>query len=162
MPDRADPPLHICFVCTGNICRSPMGQNIFRQAIADAGLADRVRVDSCGTGPWHVGQPADRRARIELADSGYPIDHIAAQAGPQHLSADLLIAMDWGHLRHLAIMGADDDRVRLLRSFDPDARHYLDVDDPYNGDQDDFARVRQEIEAAVPGLLRWTVDKLDE
>lgn len=161
MPDeQPDTRLYLTFVCTGNICRSPMGQNIFRKAIADAGLADRVRIDSCGTGNWHVGHPADPRARAELLAAGYSDEHVAAQIGPAHLEADLAIAMDWGHERQLKMFGIER-RTRLLRSFDPDAGHYLDVDDPYHGGPEEFRRVRLEVEAAVPGLLDWVRARLD-
>jgi protein-tyrosine phosphatase len=146
-------PLHVTFVCTGNICRSPMGQNIFRRALDDAGLADRVRVTSCGTGGWHVGDPADIRARTELTSAGYDDEHTAAQIGPEHLDADLFLAMDHGHLRALHEQGVGN-RSELLRSFDPDADDQ-DVADPYYGSDDDFRTVREQIEAAMPGLLDW-------
>ncbi|MDI5980588.1 protein tyrosine phosphatase, partial [Amycolatopsis magusensis] len=51
--------LHVSFVCSGNICRSPMAALVFREQLRRAGLADRVRVSSAGIGPWHVGEPAD-------------------------------------------------------------------------------------------------------
>ena len=106
--------LHVCFVCTGNICRSPMAQNIFRSAIDDAGLSDRVRVTSRGTSSWHVGEPADNRARTELLAHGYSDAHTAAHLAPDDFDADLLVAMDSGHAKDLERkrLGA---RVRLLR-----------------------------------------------
>lgn len=146
-------PLHVTFVCTGNICRSPMGQNIFRRALEDAGLDGQVRVTSCGTGGWHVGDAADVRARTELKSAGYDDEHVAAQLGPDHLGADLLIAMDGGHLAALRDAGVAD-RSALLRSFDPDADSG-DVADPYYGSDDDFRIVREQVEAAMPGLLDW-------
>ncbi|MFT3661910.1 MAG: low molecular weight protein-tyrosine-phosphatase [Gordonia sp. (in: high G+C Gram-positive bacteria)] len=145
--------LHICFVCSGNICRSPMAERILTRVIAEAGLADRVRVSSAGIGGWHVGEPADNRARTELLANGYSDDHVAAQLGPGHLSADLLIALDSGHARDLQRKRLGE-RVRLLRSFDP-AATTADVPDPYYGGPADFVVVREQIEAAVPGLLAW-------
>lgn len=153
--------LHVCFVCTGNICRSPMAQNIFRAAIDDAGLAGRVRVTSCATGGWHVGEPADNRARTELLAHGYSDAHVAAQLSPGDFDADLLVAMDAGHVKELERKRLGD-KVRLLRSFDPDAGDDLDVNDPYYGTGDDFALTRQQIEAAVPGLLAWVYASLDD
>lgn len=153
--------LHICFVCTGNICRSPMAQNIFRAALADAGLTDRVRVDSCGTSGFHTGEPADNRARTELLAHGYSDAHVASQLSPEHFRADLIVAADRGHVRDLERKRLGD-RVRLLRSFDPGADpDDLDLNDPYYGTPDDFAATRVQIEAAVPGLLAWVHASLD-
>ncbi len=145
---------HVTFVCTGNICRSPMAQNIVRHAVADAGLA--ARIDSCGTGPWHAGDPADRRARAALRTAGYDDAHIAAQVSPAHLSADLVVALDTGHARDLRRLGAGD-RTRLLRSFDPTADG-PDVADPYYGDDSGFELVRTQIEAAAPGIVAWIAE----
>ncbi|MGJ0120774.1 low molecular weight protein-tyrosine-phosphatase [Williamsia sp. MIQD14] len=161
MSDR----LHVTFVCTGNICRSPMAQSIVTHAVESAGLSDRVRIDSCGTGSWHVGEPADDRARAELRRNGYSDDHAAAVLGAQHSTADLLVALDRGHLDALRRKRLGD-RARLLRSFDPHVDPDraggadLDVADPYYGDQSDFTRVREQIEAAVPGLLDWMREQL--
>ncbi|WP_236995136.1 low molecular weight protein-tyrosine-phosphatase [Gordonia phthalatica] len=130
-----------------------MAESIFASAIDDAGLSDRVRVTSAGTGGWHVGEPADNRARTELLAHGYSDRHVAAQLTPDHLSADLLVAADTGHVAELERKRLGD-RVRLLRSFDPNADG-TDVPDPFYGGQADFTLVREQIEAAVPGLLAW-------
>ncbi|MCP2259707.1 protein-tyrosine phosphatase [Streptoalloteichus tenebrarius] len=151
--------MHICFVCTGNICRSPMAALVFGAHLERAGLADRVRVTSAGTGSWHVGEPADPRTAKVLADHGYPTEHVAAQVGADHLDADLLVAMDAGHDRALRRLVDDHDRVRLLRSFDPAAAD-LDVPDPYYGGRQGFADVLAMVEAAVPGLLGWVRARL--
>ncbi|WP_260839987.1 MULTISPECIES: low molecular weight protein-tyrosine-phosphatase [Gordonia] len=158
----SDDDLHICFVCTGNICRSAMAQNIFRAALLNAGLNHRVRVSSCGTSGFHTGEPADNRARTELLAHGYPDDHVAAQLSPEHFDADLFVAADHGHVRDLERKRLGD-RVRLLRSFDPTADPAdLDLSDPYYGTPADFADTRAQIEAAIPGLIDWTTTALDE
>lgn len=59
-------PVEIVFVCTGNICRSPMAEVIAKAKAEEAGLEDNVIFSSCGMGNWHVGQPADKRALAEL------------------------------------------------------------------------------------------------
>ncbi|WP_308316877.1 arsenate reductase/protein-tyrosine-phosphatase family protein [Tomitella gaofuii] len=146
--------VHVTFVCTGNICRSPMAEQIVREHLRRAGLADAVHVTSAGTGDWHVGDPADPRARHELRAHGYGVDHAAAQVGPAHLSADLMVALDSGHRRALLGAGAAPSRVRMLRSFDPHATG-TDVADPYYGADDGFATVRRQIEAAAPGIVDW-------
>ncbi|MGV9411679.1 low molecular weight protein-tyrosine-phosphatase [Nocardia sp. NPDC003693] len=146
--------LHVSMICTGNICRSPMAEKIFAAHLERAGLGDRVRVSSAGTGSWHVGDDADYRTTDELRAHGYPVGHVAAVIGADHLDADLLIALDTGHERALAHLGVPAERRRLLRSFDPGADG-PDVPDPYYGDRSDFELVREQIEAAVPGLLDW-------
>jgi protein-tyrosine phosphatase len=148
----------VAFVCTGNICRSPMAALVFREWLSREGLSSSVTVSSAGTGGWHVGDPADPRALKTLADNGYPTDHVAAQVGAEHLDADLLIALDSGHARSLRRM-AGPDRVRLLRSFDPDADG-VDVPDPYYGDDSGFSEVLAMIEAAMPGLVAWVREQL--
>ncbi|RDI65170.1 low molecular weight protein-tyrosine-phosphatase [Nocardia pseudobrasiliensis] len=151
--------LHVSFICTGNICRSPMAEKIFAAHLERAGLADRVRVSSAGTTSWHVGSDADPRTTAVLRRHGYPIGHIAALVGSDHLDADLLVGLDGKHDRYLARLGVPVERRRLLRSFDPRADG-PDVPDPYYGDDPEFELVRGQIEAAVPGLLDWVREQL--
>lgn len=137
-----------------------MAANMFAAHLYRAGLADRVRVTSAGTGSWHVGDPADPRTEATLRRAGYATEHIAATFGDEHRDADLIVALDTGHDRELAHRGVPSERRRLLRSFDPDADG-ADVPDPYYGDQAGFDLVRDQIEAAVPGLLDWVRAALD-
>jgi len=152
--------LSIVFVCTGNICRSPMAAVVFAEALRQEGLAHRVQVSSAGTGSWHIGEPADPRAAAALRRAGYACDHVAQQLSPRHLSADLLVALDQGHLGTLRRMIAEPDRVVLLRSFDPAAGRRLDVPDPYYGGRHGFDEVLSMVRAAVPGLLAWVRQRL--
>ncbi|PRX44167.1 protein-tyrosine phosphatase [Prauserella shujinwangii] len=132
-----------------------MAAVVLREHLRRAGLADQVRVTSAGTGPWHVGEPADPRATRTLESHGYAVAHVAAQVGAEHLDADLLLAADRGHAKALRRLVGDGDRVRLLRSFDPAAPEGAEVPDPYYGDGDGFADVLAMIERAVPGILDW-------
>ncbi|TCP48638.1 protein-tyrosine phosphatase [Tamaricihabitans halophyticus] len=132
-----------------------MGALIFTEHARRAGLDAEVRVTSCGIGPWHVGEPADRRAAKELAEHGYPTEHVAAQLDRAHLDADLLLAMDSGHYATLLREVDDPERVRMLRSFDPDSAPDAEVPDPYYGGASGFTDVLRMIEAAMPGLLDW-------
>jgi protein-tyrosine phosphatase len=153
-------PLHVTFVCTGNICRSVMAEKMFADQVRRRGLGDAVRVTSAGTGNWHVGESADARAARVLRAHGYPTDHRAAQVGADHLAADLVVALDRNHARMLRDLGVDDDRLRMLRSFDPrTAAHTPDVDDPYYGEAQDFERVFEVIDAALPGLHAWVDER---
>ena len=154
MPDPRES-LSVTFVCTGNICRSPIAEKVFVRELERAGLADRVRVTSAGIGSWHVGGPADERAAAVLRAHGYPDAHVARQVDAELLTADLLVALDDGHRRALRRAVPEPERLRLLRSFDPAAPPGAEVPDPYYGADDGFAEVLGMIEAAMPGLVEW-------
>ncbi|GCB47750.1 low molecular weight protein-tyrosine-phosphatase [Streptomyces sp. NL15-2K] len=147
----------VCFVCTGNICRSPMAESVFRARLQEAGLDGLVEVDSAGTGGWHEGDGADPRTVTVLADNGYDSEHTARQFQASWFSRlDFVIALDVGHLkalRRLAPCEEDAQKVRLLRSYDPAAGADLDVPDPYYGGMDGFEECLEMVEAASDGLL---------
>jgi protein-tyrosine phosphatase len=148
-------PYRVTFVCTGNICRSPMAEHVLRKYVEDEGL-DAI-VDSSGTGGWHVGDTADHRTVRTLQRGGFTSEHEARKfqrAWFDHY--DLIIALDAGHLRELRALARDDrdrDKIKLLRSFDPSAGPDLDVPDPYYSDDEAFDHVMELIERAVPGIL---------
>jgi len=151
--------VHVTFVCSGNICRSPMAEKMFAHQIAERGLSDVVRVTSAGTGGWHAGSGADDRAVRVLAERGYPTGHSAAEVCADHLSADLVVALGRNHFRILTELGVEPGRVAMLRSFDPrSGAHVPDVEDPYYGDRADFVEAFDVIAASLPGLHDW-VDK---
>ena len=166
-PDAAPPTVGVCFVCSGNICRSPIAEVVFRHAIEQAGLCGQVVVDSAGTGDWHIGEGADHRAVTILARHGYDGSaHRARQFDPAWFAErQFVIALDSGHLRTLrswAPSAPARDQVQLLRSFDPAvvARaaasgrpRELDVPDPYYDDLEAFAEVLDMVESASAGLL---------
>ncbi|MDL5156768.1 low molecular weight protein-tyrosine-phosphatase [Actinomycetospora termitidis] len=147
--------LRVVTVCSGNICRSPMAEKVLRSALAAAGLADRVEVTSVGIGPWHAGEPMDRRAAATLSRHGYATDHVARQVSDDVLGADLLLAATVDHARDLIRAGAEPTTVRLLRSFDPAAPEGAEVPDPYYGGDEGFDEVLAMIEAATPGVVAW-------
>ncbi|MFD8301839.1 low molecular weight protein-tyrosine-phosphatase [Streptomyces sp. NPDC059690] len=147
----------VCFVCTGNICRSPMAESVFRARVREAGFDGLVEVDSAGTGGWHEGDGADPRTVSVLRENGYDGAHVARQFQPSWFSRlDLVIALDAGHLRalrRLAPTPEDAAKVRLLRSYDPAAGDDLDVPDPYYGGMEGFEECLEMVEAASEGLL---------
>ncbi|MGW7238785.1 low molecular weight protein-tyrosine-phosphatase [Streptomyces sp. NPDC054804] len=155
----------VCFVCTGNICRSPMAESVFRARIAEAGLDDRVEVDSAGTGGWHEGDGADPRTVRVLQEHGYDGDHTARQFQASWFARlDLVIALDSGHLkslRRLAPTQQDARKVHMLRSYDPGAADDLDVPDPYYGGLDGFEECLEMVEAASEGLLAAVRDEVE-
>jgi protein-tyrosine phosphatase len=156
-----DRPYCVVFVCTGNICRSPMAEVITRALAASTDLADgttlagHLDVRSAGTGPWHEGEPMHPLAQAALARAGYPDHaHVAHQVASAELgSIDLLVALDRRHQQTLRSLGADPDRLALLRSFDPAAGAAADVPDPYYGDDEVFGDCRDMIAAGCAGLV---------
>ena len=157
-------PYRITVVCLGNICRSPIGEAVLRERILAAGLADRVAVDSAGTGDWHIGHPADPRSRETLLAAGYPgWDHQARQITPNWFAAiDLALAMDeanYADLERLISRSGQETELRMMRSFDPVLAHLaepsagLDVPDPYFGGPEGFVEVLAMVERAADGLL---------
>lgn len=132
-----------------------MAEFVFRAKAEEAGLDRVVQVSSAGTGGWHVGESADKRARAKLKEHGYPTGHVAAEVDQGHLAADLLLAADESHLSFLRRKVSDPSKVRLLREFDPSAPAGAEVPDPYYGEDDGFEDVLGMIERAVPALLDW-------
>ena len=144
----------IALVCLGNICRSPMAHVVLASRVADAGLADRVHLESFGTGDWHVGRPMDRRAAATLTAEGYDATrHRARTFGVREADAfDLVLAMDRANHEDLADLGVDAARLRLFRSFDPDPDG-PDVPDPYYGEDDGFGDVLAIVERTSARLV---------
>jgi len=93
----------ICFVCLGNICRSPTAEGVMRHQVDAAGLADRIAIDSAGTGDWHVGEPPDTRAQAAARIRGYDLSALRARqvSAADFERFDLLLAMDEANLAEL-------------------------------------------------------------
>ena len=183
-PLNHDGPYRICLVCLGNICRSPMAEVALTSELAAAGLADAARVDSAGTGDWHIGHQMDAHARAELGRRGYDGSaHRARQVKPSWLAnRDLILAMDRHNLADLRRMaaraGIGSDRIRLFGEAgglrgrgeaegeaEAEAEGQaegdgLDIPDPYGGDASDFGAVLDLIEAAARHIAAQLTDLL--
>ena len=149
--------LKVCFVCLGNICRSPTAEAVMRHLIAAQGLGDRIAIDSAGTGDWHVGEPRDRRSRSVGEARGIPLTGKAQQfTAADFARYDHVIAMDRANrdeLRRMAPTAAERDKISLLRSYDPSAPPDADVPDPYFGGPRGFEDVFDICERGCKGLL---------
>lgn len=149
----------VLFVCTGNICRSPLAAWLFRHRAEMRGVDNLFCVESCGIGAWHEGEEADPRAAQIAAKHGVRRRHTArALSLPDDLSRfEWLIAMDRTHKRHLIKVGANAGNVYLVRAFDPGLRGVpedeLDVPDPYYGGPEGFQQVYDMLAASCEGLL---------
>ncbi len=154
--------LRVCVVCLGNICRSPMAEAVLQERINDAGLADRVEVESAGTGGWHRGDPPDQRATSALGRRGYLQSSRAQQfRASDHERFHLVLALDTDNLETLRVLAAGAPRdVRLLRSFDPLAPPGAEVPDPYYGGPADFDHALDLIEAAADGVIGHLRERL--
>lgn len=151
-------PFHVIFVCTGNICRSPMAEAVFRDLAEHQGLGPLLVTSSAGTGEWHVGERADVRTLEALERRGYDgSKHRARQFTAESFAEnDLVVALDRTHERILRQWARDDDqkgKITMLLAFDRDADG-LDVPDPYYADTAMFDAVLAMIETATRGLFR--------
>lgn len=153
---NADTGIAVLFVCMGNICRSPTAHGVFRQRVDQAGLADRIRVESAGTHDFHVGRGADRRAREAAARRGYSFDDLRArqvEAGDL-VRFDYVLAMDrenLAHLEHLRRSGAPAT-IGLFLDYTGEFAG-RDVPDPYYGALNGFEEVLDLVEAGSDALL---------
>lgn len=149
----------ILFVCLGNICRSPLAEGVFRHLARERGLDGRLRIDSAGTGAWHVGNPPDPRSTEVAARHGIRLESRARQVESGDAERfDLILAMDRTNLRDLSELfdeGAEErvGRLRLFRDFDPHVAEAADVPDPYYGGPDGFEVVHAMVERTCRALL---------
>jgi len=146
----------VLFVCLGNICRSPTAEAVVRERVIAAGLEAHIRIDSAGTGDWHIGRAPDPRTREAAARRGYQMDTLRArQVSPQDFyEFDVVLAMDNTNLADLQAMQPADVNVTLGRFLDySTAASVKEVPDPYYGGEDGFDRVLDLIEGGADGLL---------
>jgi protein-tyrosine phosphatase len=148
--------IKLCFVCLGNICRSPTAEGVMKHLVQQAGLEARFFIDSAGTGAWHAGERADPRSRAEAKRRGVELTSIARQFLAEDFDTfDYVLAMDRRNHRDLArLLGRPEHerKLHLLRSFDLHA-DAQDVPDPYYGEGDGFAEVFEICEQACRALL---------
>ncbi len=148
--------IKVLFVCTGNICRSPSAEGVFRRMVRNAGLDGQIATDSAGTHDYHVGEAPDPRSVEAARARGIDIDDLRArQVRPRDFDEfDLILAMDRGHAALLNGMAPDHarDRIHLFMDFAPEAPK-REVPDPYYGEGTHFNETLDLIEAASTGLL---------
>lgn len=152
----------ICFVCLGNIVRSPLAENLFLHIAEQESDGQRYDVDSAGTGAWHVGESPDPRMRRVAARHGLRYDGKARQFQKRDFDRfDMILAMDTHNRSDLMNMANNPEhrnKIRLLREFDPLGGGGVSVPDPYYGGIDGFEEVYQVIERSCRGLLNELKD----
>ncbi|CAG7601522.1 low molecular weight protein-tyrosine-phosphatase [Candidatus Vallotia tarda] len=146
----------LLFVCLGNICRSPTAEAVMRTKVRAAGLADKIYLDSAGTGDWYVGASPDPRACRAAISRGYSLDALRVRqvSNNDFIKFDLLLPMDYDNNSELQRYCPSEykHKIRLLMEFA--CHHDTDVvNDPYFGNHKAFERVLDEVEDACDGLL---------
>lgn len=158
----ADPPIRICFVCLGNICRSPTAEGVMKHLVDEAKLGHRFFIDSAGTGAYHVGEKADARSRAEAQRRGVTLTSLARLfTAEDFASFDYIVPMDVKNERdilRLAKTPEERAKVARLRSFDKRASHG-DVPDPYYGGDSGFVDVYDICVAGCTALLAHVRDR---
>lgn len=147
---------NVLFVCTGNICRSPTAEAVFRTLVARAGLAQSIAVDSAGTHDYQIGEPADPRAVVHARQRGYELpERRARQVETEDFGRfEWILAMDMANLTELEALRPHDYRghLGLFLDFAPDSG-MLEIPDPYHGTPRDFERVLDLAEQGAAALL---------
>ena len=147
----------LCFVCLGNIVRSPLAENLFLHLAEQQGVAHKYQADSAGTSSWHIGESPDTRMRRVAARHGLSYSGRARQFQESDLDRfDLVLAMDRNNYAELLRQARSDQqrkKIRLLREFDPLGGPRAEVPDPYYGGLDGFEETYQVVERSCRGLL---------
>lgn len=154
--------VRVCFVCLGNICRSPTAEGVFLAQVEAAGLGDDIAVDSAGTAAYHAGERADPRSRQEAERRGVDLPSISRQFRPSDFRRfEYVLAMDESNLRNLQQLegaAAFGGTLGLFRAFDESAPDGASVPDPYYGGPRGFGEVFEQCERAGAGLLQHIRD----
>lgn len=152
-PDR---PYKVCFVCLGNICRSPTAEGIFRHLVRKEGLHEHFLIDSAGTSGWHTGERANSRSRQVAERRGVVLNSRARQFEAADLEEfDLILAMDEQNYSDIVTLVNGDgqkEKVKMMREFDPNPGDG-NVPDPYYGGMDGFDHVFDVLERSCRQLL---------
>ena len=152
--------IRVLMVCLGNICRSPTAEAMLRKKAREAGLDDRIEVDSAGTADYHVDSPPDRRAIAHGERRGLAMKNLRGrQVGRDDFERfDFILAMDADNLADLQRIRPAGARaeVALLLSYAPGSGT-REVPDPYYGGADGFETVLDLVDAAADGFIAQTL-----
>jgi protein-tyrosine phosphatase len=149
--------MRVLFVCSGNICRSPLAHAVFQELLDRRGVAEHYEIESAGTSAYHVGDSADPRMRRTAHGHGIRIDHAARQVSRSDLDTyELILVMDqqnYDSIMRMASNNVQRARVRLFREFDPKKGSGMEVPDPYYGGAGGFEEVYSIVERTSARLL---------
>jgi protein-tyrosine phosphatase len=162
--------LKILFVCTGNICRSPIAEETFRRAVKSRNLQREIQCDSAATHAYHIGDLPDKRTRQNAEFQGLTLSHKCRKLNGEDFSVfDYVVAMDNYNLENIQSISSRatgirqvEERCFLYRRFDTQTSQLetiLEVPDPYYGQSVDFEEVYQIVNRCAEGFLDWLVEK---
>jgi len=159
-------PFRICFVCLGNICRSPTAEGIFQHLAEERGLGSYFYIDSAGTSAYHIGERANSRSRSVAEENGVKLKSRARQFDAADLEEfDLILAMDssnYQDIRQLDVQNKFAEKIKMMREFDPASKHHDDVPDPYYGGMDGFQDVYDVLYRSSAALLDQLEQRVEE
>ncbi len=153
-PITEEDPYKICFVCLGNICRSPTAEGVFQHLVNDRGLQPYFEIDSAGTSAYHVGEPANSKSREVARQHGVELHSKARRFESFDLDYfDLILAMDRENLSNVKRLSSPDhdNKIGMLRDFDPEGGG--EVPDPYYGGVQGFENVFKIVKRSCKRLL---------
>lgn len=147
--------VHVLMVCLGNICRSPTAHGVLQQRVQAAGLTQRIKVDSAGTGDWHIGRQADERTRKAAAQRGYDLEDLRARQvqAADFDNFDYILAMDETNLRDLQVLSPPEHQHKIRLFMEYADNNQRAVPDPYYGGEEGFQVVLDLVEQATDALL---------
>jgi protein-tyrosine phosphatase len=149
--------MRICFVCEGNIIRSPLAKNMFQHLAEEQGVSEKYQLDSAGTSAYHVGEKPDSRMRKVARERGFEYTGRARQFRQEEVDHfDLILAMDrnnYQRLKSWAGTQTEETKIRLMREFDPQGGGDQDVPDPYYGGLEGFETTFDIVKRSCAGLL---------
>ncbi|MEX0995148.1 MAG: low molecular weight protein-tyrosine-phosphatase [Balneolaceae bacterium] len=149
-------PYKLCFVCLGNICRSPTAEGVFQHKVNENNLDPYFIIDSAGTSAYHIGEPANTHSQMTARKHGISLESRARRFDYSNLNEfDLILAMDSENYRNLNQLDRKNqytERIKMIRDFDPEPGDG-EVPDPYFGGQDGFENVFQIIDRSCENLL---------
>lgn len=157
--------IKVLFVCMGNICRSPTAEGVFRHLVEEAGLAQRVLIDSAGTHDYHIGKPPDRRAQAAAVQRGYDLSGLRGrQVETRDFDEfDYILAMDAENLANLNRIKPSQHRAKVGLFLEYGQRFAeREVPDPYYGGVQGFDHVLDLVEDAAAGLLAGILREMEQ
>lgn len=152
--------IKVLFVCTGNICRSPTAEGIFRQLVEQAGLIEQFHIDSAGLLDYHEGENADHRTQLHAKKRGFDLSQIISRPilREDFKEYDYLIAMDDSHLKAMVELCPESEKVKRVIKLMLDYSNHgqwkgKGVPDPYYSGEDGFELVLDMLEESCQELL---------